>query len=83
MEIVVLGSGCTKCKNVYDIVEKVVKKAGINVTLRKEGDIMKIMEYKVMCTPAVVIDGEVIFQGRVPSEKEVYDYFSLKQKEQQ
>jgi len=71
MEIVVLGAGCVKCKNVYDIVEKVVKETGINASLHKEGDIMKIMEYNIMRTPAIVIDGEVIFQGCVPSEKEI------------
>ena len=71
MEIVVLGAGCMKCKNVYDIVEKVVNESGSDVTLRKESDIMKIIEYNVMRTPAVVIDGKVIFQGYVPSEEEI------------
>lgn len=76
MEIVVLDTGCAKCKNVYTIVEKVVNEAGVNATLRKEEDIMKIRKYNVMSTPAVVIDGEVCFQGRVPSEREVKEYLS-------
>ena len=80
MEIVVLGAGCTKCKNVYNIFEKVINETDASITLRKEEDIMKIMEYKVMCTPAVVIDGEVILQGRVPSEKEVSEFISGKNK---
>ena len=79
MEIIILGSGCTKCNNVYNIVEKAVNETGVNASLRKEGDIMKIMEYNVMCTPAVIIDGEVVFQGRVPSQKEVIEYISAKQ----
>jgi len=78
MEIIILGAGCTKCKNVYNIFEKVVNETGINATLRKESDIMKIMDYKVMCTPAVVVDGEVVYQGRIPSEKEIIEYISLK-----
>ena len=79
MEIIILGAGCTKCNYVYNIVEKVINETGANATLRKEGDIMKIMEYKVMRTPAVVIDGKVVFQGCIPSEKEVIDYISAKQ----
>lgn len=80
MEIIVFGTGCTKCKNVYTIVEKVVSELGIDATLRKEEDIMKIMEYNVMSTPAVVIDGEVYFQGRVPSEIEVKELLSSNNK---
>lgn len=73
MEIVVLGTGCAKCKNVFTVVEKAVHETGVNATIRKEEDIMKIMEYNIMSTPAVVIDGEVLFQGRVPSGQEVKD----------
>ena len=77
-EIIVLGSGCAKCNSVYETIKKVVNETDANFTFRKEGNIMKIMEYKVMCTPAIIIDGEVVFQGRVPSEKEVKDYISTK-----
>ena len=71
MEIIVLGAGCTKCKNVYLTVEKVIAETGIEATLRKEEDIMKIMTYDVMSTPALVIDGVVTFAGYTPTEKEV------------
>ena len=71
MEIIVLGAGCAKCKNVYSTVEKVISETGIEATLRKEEDIMKIMTYDVMSTPAVVIDGVVKFAGYAPTEKEV------------
>ena len=80
MEIIVLGTGCTKCKNVYTIIEKVLNQTEINATVRKEEDIMKIMQYNVMSTPAVVIDGEVYFQGRVPSEKAVKELLSANNK---
>jgi len=76
MEIVVLGTGCTKCKNVYSIVEKVVNETKANVTLRKEEDIMRIMEYNIMSTPAVVVDGKIAFQGRVPSAREIKEYIT-------
>ncbi len=71
MEIVVLGTGCTKCKNVEKAAQEAVKKAGIDANIRKEEDIVKIMAYNVMTTPALVIDGKVVVKGRVPSVDEI------------
>jgi len=71
MEIIVLGTGCAKCNNVYSVVKKVIAETGIEATLRKEEDIMKIMAYGVMTTPAVVVDGVVKLKGCVPTEAEV------------
>ncbi len=73
MEIVVLGTGCAKCKNVEMAAQEAVKKAGISADIRKEEDIVKIMEYNVMTTPALVIDGKVVVKGRVPSVDEVVE----------
>lgn len=71
MEIIVLGTGCAKCKTTYSLVEKVIAETGINATLTKEEDIMKIMSYNILSTPAVVVDGVVKIKGYVPSEAEV------------
>jgi small redox-active disulfide protein 2 len=71
MEIIVLGTGCTKCKNVYNTVEKVIAETGITATLKKEEDIMNIMTYGVMATPAIVVDGVVKIKGYAPSEAEI------------
>ena len=71
MEIIVLGTGCKKCKDVYSVVEKVIAETGIKATLKKEEDMMNIMAYGVAVTPAVVVDGKVKIKGYVPSEAEV------------
>lgn len=71
MEIKVLGTGCSKCKTLERVVNEVVENTGINATVTKEEDIVKIMEYGVMATPALVIDNEVVAKGRVPSAKEI------------
>ncbi len=68
----ILGTGCPKCKQTTSSVEKAVEELGLtNVTIEKVEDIMKIMEYNVMSTPAVVIDGEIKIKGRVPTVNEL------------
>lgn len=77
MEIKVLGPGCAKCKTAYNVVEKVVKENNVNATLVKIDDIMEIMNYNIMSTPAIIIDGEIKIKGRTPSEKEVKELLGL------
>jgi len=77
-EIIVLGAGCARCKKVCSVVEKVIAETGVETILRKEEDIMQIMTYDVMTTPAVVIDGVVKFKGYVPTETEVKQALGLK-----
>lgn len=71
--IKILGTGCPKCKTTTDIVENVVSVNGIDATIEKVEDIMEIMKYNIMSTPAVVIDEEVKIKGRVPSKFEILE----------
>lgn len=71
MEIKVLGPGCSKCKTAYQVIEKVIRENNLDVKLTKVDDIMEIMNYNIMVTPAVVVDGEVRLKGQVPSESDV------------
>ena len=71
MEIKVLGAGCAKCKAAYAVFGKVVQEQGIDATLVKVEDIMELLNYNIMTTPAVVVDGEVKLKGHVPTENEV------------
>ncbi|MDD2246155.1 MULTISPECIES: thioredoxin family protein [Proteiniphilum] len=77
MEILVLGPGCKKCVMTCDTIKKVVEQTGAEVTIRKVEDIMEIMKYNVIATPAVVVDGEVKIKGHVPSEKEIKKIIGL------
>ena len=77
MEIKVLGLGCNKCKTAYNVVEKVIRNNNLNVQLIKVDDIIEIMNYNILSTPAVVVDGEVKIKGRVPSEKEIKELLGL------
>lgn len=69
MEIKVLGTGCAGCKALFATIEKVVADLGINASLVKEEDIMKIMEYNVMTLPAIVIDEKVVAKGKLSYEQ--------------
>ena len=71
MEIKVLGARCSRCKKALDVVNKVVGDYGIEVQVEYVTDIMRVMEYNVMSTPAVVVDGEVKIKGSVPTEADV------------
>ena len=71
MEIKVLGMGCKKCKTLLETVESAVKAAAIDANIKKVEDIREIMKYKVMNTPALVIDGAVIVAGRIPTVAEL------------
>lgn len=71
MEIKVLGTGCTKCKTTYQVIEKVIVENNLDVKLTKVEDIVEILNSGIMATPAVMVDGEVKIKGHVPSEKEV------------
>ena len=71
MKIEILGTGCPKCKKLYDNVQQALKTTGIEAELRKVEDIDKITEYGVMIIPALVIDGEVKSAGKVLSADEI------------
>ncbi len=71
MNVKVLGPGCAKCKTTYQVVEKVVRENNLDVSLTKVEDIMELMSYNIMSTPAVVVDEVVKIKGRVPTEEEV------------
>ena len=70
-KIEILGTGCPNCKRTTAVAEKVVNDNNIDATIEKVEDIMDIMKYNVLSTPAVVIDGVVKIKGRVPSASEL------------
>lgn len=71
IQIKILGTGCPKCNQTEAIVRQAVTELGVEANIEKVDDIMQIMTYKVMRTPAVVIDDEVKITGRVPGKNEV------------
>jgi small redox-active disulfide protein 2 len=70
-KIEILGSGCAKCKKLYEVTQQAVAALGIEAELSKVEDIQKIISYGVMMTPGLVVDGQVKSSGKVPSVDEI------------
>jgi len=71
MNIKILGPGCPKCKTLEKITRQAVDELGIEATIEKVEDIVKIMAYNVMHTPVLVIDEKVVLKGIVPGVSQV------------
>lgn len=67
IRIEILGPGCAKCGLLYQRAEQAAKDLGIEFTIEKVTDINRIIGYRVMTTPAMVVDGLVKVSGHVPS----------------
>jgi len=71
LKIEILGTGCKKCKDLEEVAKQAVAKIGGFHSVEKVEDIQKIMDYGVMNTPGLVIDGEVKSTGKLLSVDEV------------
>jgi len=71
MEIKILGTGCAKCKTVEKLTREVVAKYGFEATITKVEDLTEIMKYRIMATPAIVVNEKVEIKGRVPTAEEI------------
>jgi len=71
MNIKILGTGCPKCKTLEKMVNEVVSENMFDAQISKVEDIVQIMNYGVMGTPALVINEKVVISGRVPSKDEI------------
>ncbi len=65
MKIQILGTGCPKCKKLFDNAAAAIKESGVKCDLEKVEDIDKITDMGVMMTPALAIDDEVKVVGKV------------------
>jgi len=70
----VLGTGCAKCKTLEKVTTEVVNENHFDADIQKIEDIVQIMQYHVMSTPALVVNEKVVFSGRVPSKTEIKNF---------
>ena len=67
----VLGTGCPKCKKLAEETEKAAKALGIEYELVKVTDIQEIINFGIMTTPGLAVDGAVKVSGRIPKPEEI------------
>jgi small redox-active disulfide protein 2 len=70
-KIEILGTGCQKCVKLAKNAEEAVKDKGAEYAIVKVTDLAKIMNYGVMMTPGLVVDGKVASVGKVLSPDEI------------
>jgi small redox-active disulfide protein 2 len=71
MEIKVLGTGCKRCKSLEQATKQAIQELGLDAKVEKVEDIQKIMEYGIMRTPGLVINGKIVLSGQVPKVSEL------------
>ncbi|MBX7244044.1 MAG: TM0996/MTH895 family glutaredoxin-like protein [Candidatus Sumerlaeaceae bacterium] len=70
-KIQILGTGCPKCKKLAESVEAAARDLQLEYELSKVTDINQIVEFGVMTTPALAVDGVVKVAGKIPSIEEI------------
>ncbi|HOO39218.1 MAG TPA: thioredoxin family protein [Deltaproteobacteria bacterium] len=70
-KIQILGTGCAKCTKLAENAHQAAKDLGVEYELEKVSDINEIMNFGVMITPALVVDGEVFSPGKVLSTDDI------------
>ena len=71
MEIKILGTGCAKCRAMFQLTEQAVNELRLEASVVKEEDILKIISYKGLGLPALVVDGEVVSAGHDLTKEEI------------
>jgi len=76
MKIEILGSGCPKCRELEAVTREAVNQTGVKAEIVKVTDMDDIIDFGVMMTPALVIDGEVKVAGRVAGPAEIVEWIN-------
>lgn len=75
-KIVIAGTGCPKCVQLYAQAETAAKELDIAFEIEKVTDINKITDMGVMVTPALLIDGKIVASGKLPSKEAIKQFLS-------
>lgn len=71
MKIQVFGSGCSTCKNLYELVKKAVLELDIEEEVDYITDIQKMLNLGVMSSPVLAINGKPVMVGFVPNIEKI------------
>lgn len=68
LKVIVLGSGCPNCKKLEQLCYDVAAENNLDMNLEKITDFNKFADYGIMFTPGLVINGEVMSSGKIPTK---------------
>lgn len=74
--IKVLGSGCTNCKTTVRLIEEAATECGVDIQLEKVEEIRDIVSYGVLSTPGVIVDGQIVHTGGIPSKEKIREWLT-------
>ncbi len=74
MEIKVLGTGCAKCKKLFDLAGQAIAEAGVEATLTKVEQLDQILAYGIPFTPGLVVNGKVVSAGKLPKVSKIVEW---------
>jgi small redox-active disulfide protein 2 len=74
--IKVLGTGCKRCTQAMDLITAYVAKNNMDYEVIKVSDLPEIMKYKVMTTPGIVVNEQVVHTGSVPAETQLKEWLA-------
>lgn len=74
--IIILGSGCAKCNTLYQNTERAAQELSIDYSIEKVTDMLKFMDYGVMITPAIVINGKLKLAGKLPTTEQLKSFLT-------
>lgn len=76
VNVKILGSGCKKCKDLEKKVKEIIEVNGLNVMVEKITDINRMIDYKIMMTPALVVNEKVVSTGVIPKETQIINWIN-------
>ncbi len=74
--IKVLGTGCANCTTTYSMINDLAQEKGVEIELEKIEDMAEIMGFGILSTPGVVLDGQVVHSGGLPTKEAIVDWLS-------
>ena len=75
-DVIVLGSGCTKCTKTAEVIGKVARELGVDVSVTKETNPETMMSFGVMSTPAVVVNNCLVHSGSIPRREQIMEWLA-------
>ena len=76
VNVKILGSGCKKCENLVKKVKEIVEANSLSVEVEKITDINRMMDYKILMTPALVVNEKVVSTGIIPKETQIINWIN-------